>query len=309
MAAGGKGAAVGGSLYNFLFLFAGREGSSPIIDWLGNHPDVIVPLFEDLDWYNEDIRRYQPIHRLADLVYRYGDWAAAKESFATTAGLPAPSHVDKSIGFKWRIWADPTSIAAVLARHRVKVFHLFRENVLELAVSSYFSNVVIPQLEKEQGLDLGGGGHFQFALAAMDQQQQARYLARRSQIRFSVPPDVLTRIITDIKDTKQMVHDNYCAVLRAHSVPVFSLRYEDFVSDQERFFRAVCGELDMDCCHRHSYKPYFRKATCELLSQVVNLEQIAALPAVRSAMIAIRTLIYQRHQYLFETRRAAAGGK
>lgn len=272
-----------------------------MIDWLDSHPDVVVPFFEGLDWYNEDIQSYEPIERLADLVYRLGDFDAAKESFDLPTAGSGVTPKDKSIGFKWRVWGDPEAIAAVAARRRVKVFHLFRENLLEMAVSYYFSDIVIPRWEKEHGIDLGGGGHFQFVLAEKHEIEQARYLEIRSRIRFHVFPDAFMQIISDIIAAKISAYDNYCAAFARHGVPVFSVRYEDFVEDQDRFFRRICAELGLDFDRRVPRPPYFKKASSErLLSQVVNLDEIANMPELRAATATIHSLIYERHRYLFD---------
>ncbi len=286
---------------NFLFLFSGREGSSPIIDWLDSHPDVVVPFFEAMDWYNEDIRAYEPIHRLADLLYRHGDFDTAKAAFASPAVCRRETHEDRRIGFKWRVWGDPEAVADVLARHRVKVFHLFRENLLQMAVSYYFSDVVIPRLEREQGVDLGGGGHFQFALAEKAEQERVRYLDLRSRIEFCVPPAELQVIIDGIVAAKVGVYEDYCRPMAARGMEVYSVRYEDFVEDQSRFFRRVCDELAVDFNRWEWRQPYFIKASSEqLLGQVLNLAEIERLPKVLNATATIRTLIYERHRYLFD---------
>ena len=85
---------------NFVLIYSGRCGSSPIINILARQPGLCVPVFENLDHRFIGPERAACIPEILDEVFRTGALAGARLP-EHLPRFPA-GETPRSIGFKWR---------------------------------------------------------------------------------------------------------------------------------------------------------------------------------------------------------------
>ena len=285
-------------MHDFVVLYRGREGSSPLISALGKHPLVHVPLFETLDFYTA--RQFADAGTIASYVDRVLVGEDIQRGATPIAkGLPEAQRGSRAIGFKWRIWGDPAPVAAVLLRRRPVVFHLFRRNLLELAASLYFSNTVVPALEAAEGIDLAGGGHMQFKILKLGPGEREDTLNRIRAVRFTAPPAEIETIAKRILNDKRTKTEIYLDPFSAGGGMVRSITYEDFCTAREGLVAAMAGVIGVDPALQTSFDTYYTKVTGEdFLSQVENLNELRGSDRLAKLTLAYDRLIFERHAYL-----------
>jgi hypothetical protein len=278
----------------FVILYHGREGSSPIIDVLGRHPDIKVPLFEDLDNYvARGFCDAKTVSRLASYALRYGDFALARAAFASGSDqpVPIPTH---STGFKWRIWGDPDLAAKMLAENDSVVFHLFRSDLDSMALSLYFTEHVVPDVERRQGIDLMGGGHLQFKLVTLSEMKQKEFKDILRSISFEIDQSVFVNILSNIVNEKCIVYDKYIKCIIAHGAPVHAIFYENFLWKRKDFFQNICSAIDVDAAAIPT-EDFFKKVNdMDLTKQATNWSEIKSLPTVAELRGRYEALIARR---------------
>lgn len=266
----------------FIILFRGREGSSPLITQLSSHPEISVPLFEELDHFNASLSHPGvAASALVDETLTQGAFPRAPGQAPLAALAGQAPKAARSIGFKWRIWGPADPLCAVLLRHRVQVFHLFRRNILETAASLYFSKHVLPGLSTAREYGLAAAEHPQFQFRQLAPADQAAVLARMAAQRFTLPRDyVMQRLATSLA-SKTEVEQRYARVFAGAGLSVRHLFYEDYLADPVGLLRRICACIGCDpglaeqTVPTFGAQPPFRKASNPgLLDQVDNLEAL-----------------------------------
>lgn len=221
---------------NFVIIYSGRTGSSPIVNILARQPGLCVPVFENLDHRFIGPERAPEIAAILDGVFASGRLAGA-ELPAHLPRFPA-GEVPRAIGFKWRPYGDWAAVCEVFRRHDVVLFVLSRRDFVEVASSLYITTYG-NRLQDEVKIP----GHPQFGLAKGVAESRDS-IARMQEMTFPVRPRLLYRIM------RQQVHaraDLVTLAREAHAagVPVRALAYEDFTADNEGFVKALLAEIGM----------------------------------------------------------------
>jgi hypothetical protein len=281
---------------NFVIVYRWHEGSTALVDLLGKHPNVQVPIFEHLDFDEAcAFASWDNVDGLVDHLFATGDFETARAAFTTgtRADRRAPG---PAIGFKWRIWGDPERIARVLRAHDVTVFHVFRLDALELAVSTYFSTYVVPELEQRTGIRFATGSHPQFGFAELSREQQDAVRRVLHAHRFAVPKDYVVDEMEALLTRKEQVCDNYIDTFRRCGVPVHAVFYEDFVRRREALLRQMCRLLGLDPEPLYGRGPWYQKvASKHLLTQVENIDTLCASSELRGLERSYHDMIRAHH--------------
>ena len=221
---------------NFVIIYSGRTGSSPIVNILARQPGVRVPVFENLDHRFVGPERARDIAPILDAVFATG----------RLEGAELPEHLPRfpedatpeSTGFKWRPYGDWPRVCEVFRRHDVMLFVLSRRDVVELASSLYITSVG-NSLQDEVAISK----HPQFGLALEGRAATERAAIEKLQtLRLPVRPRPLYRIMRQQARVRGELAERAAEAHRA-GVPVRSIYYEDFVADNAGFIRGLLGEL------------------------------------------------------------------
>ena len=248
---------------NFVIIYSGRTGSSPIVNILARQPGLCVPVFENLDHRFVGKERAPEIAAILDEVLTTGRLAGAD----LPAHLPRfpEGEVPRSIGFKWRPYGDWARVCEVFRRHDVMLFVLSRRDFVEVASSLYITTHG-NSLQNEVEIPT----HPQFGIAQGREDSRDR-IARMQAMTFPVRPRLLYRIM------RQQVRARADLVTLAHEahdagVPVRALAYEDFTADNAGFIAALLAEIGMP-------PPADLTSTFEKVMKVPAKSRLARLPA------------------------------
>lgn len=270
------------AMKNFLILFQGREGSSPIISHLSRHPRVRVPLFEHLDRANVrqnvlDLDKNNS--RIEDVLrFIYSSGAFSYEMFHPDYASP-PENNKIRVGFKWRLWGSPEDIAKVLLDNQVLVYRLIRKNILSQCLSAYFSEKM---LQKNKTSTI----HPQFELMKMNKEAQKAYLDQIRNEQFTIDvQEIVGRLQSRIKSMKYSynTHLRYLADSRVELKYIF---YEDFLENSKLFLDSILSDLHLEPnpkVYQTQYKKVHRK---DIFSQVKNIDEITASEQVNKTIDA-----------------------
>ena len=216
---------------NFVILYHAREGSTAIVDALSRHPDISIPISEELDlyWIKEFYNNIDfNLENTMDTVFAENQFYLGDDwGFKNFISDNKRGQNVASIGFKWRPHGKIKPIADVFLKHNVLVFLLSRRDILELtaslAISRYAKN------------DEPGSGHSQFKFAQFSDRERKEYREALEQRSFPVPRrtlyDIMARRCIHAARLKRIARR-----FAAHGVPVRSLFYEDFRDNPEQFF-------------------------------------------------------------------------
>jgi hypothetical protein len=260
-----------------VILYAGREGSSAIVAHLGRHPQVVVPLFEQLDLYmlEREVPRADREHlpwalRRTLRAGRYAPSWFAPEA----AGMPAPDPGGRRSLFKWRGWRLDEAVAEALAAEGAGLFLLNRRDLLNLNLSLYFTRHVI------------GGGvlrHPQFEILSLPPEQREGYRAGLQRQRFAVDVAALAAEMRGQVASKRRIL-GAMAGFAARGVRLVPLWYEDFLAAPEPFLAGMLAALDLPWHAAVRESEYVEMSRPDLREQVENLAELEAAPEVRSLL-------------------------
>jgi hypothetical protein len=222
---------------NFVIIYSGRTGSSPIVNILARQPGICVPVFENLDHRFIGPERAARIPEILEAVFANGrlDGAELPEHLPRFPDGAQP----RSIGFKWRPYGDWEKICAVFRRHDVVLFVLSRRDFVELAASLYITahgNKLQDEISLPQ--------HPQFGLLDDRAADTREALERLQNMTFPVRPRLMARVMRQ----QARVRGELLELARAahgHGVPVRTLYYEDFTADNAGFIRGMLAELGL----------------------------------------------------------------
>lgn len=253
-------------------LFSGREGSSAILSHLRRHPRIAVPLFEELDHYMlvQELAPELHCHLPSALrrTFRTGRYEPA--FFAPGSGEELPDS-GRHTAFKWRGWNLEPPVAEAFAAEDAGIFLLNRRDLLNLALSLYFTREVI-----------GGGTlvHPQFLLFRMPLAERPGYLADLRSRHFPVDPEVLARDMRGFIGEKQRVV-RAMRVFAAAGVPAWPVWYEDFAREPRPFLAGMLDRLGLDMPPEVLETEYVKVSREDMREQVENLAELEAAPGIR----------------------------
>ena len=215
---------------NFLILYTAREGSSAIVDQLSQHPDISVPLFEELDrFWIKKFYGHLDIAQEIEGVFSGNDFTKGDDwGFQNFISGNKRGQGVSSVGFKWRPHGDLGQVANSIAPHEPTIFVLFRRDPVELASSLMISHANSKEGDKQNF-------HAQFAFSKMTDEQKAK---TRKELEQKTYPLAFTYFTITL--LKRIVHAirlrRAARKLAKNKLRVQVLYYEDFLNSPDRFF-------------------------------------------------------------------------
>lgn len=267
---------------NFVIIYSGRTGSSPIVNILARQPGICVPVFENLDARFIGRERAAEVPAILDGVFATG----RLEEATLPEHLPRfpEDETPLSVGFKWRPWGGNwDGVWEVFRRHRVTLFVLSRRDFVELTSSLYITahgNALQSEINISK--------HPQFGLALKEREAKERAEIERLQtMTFPVRPELLrrgmqhqARALARLLELARLAH--------GAGVPVRTLHYEDFVADNAGFIRGMLDEIG-----------YVPERPLDLTSSFEKVMKVPARSRLRALdrWLWLPTLRYQMAQY------------
>lgn len=263
---------------NFVIIYSGRTGSSPVVNILARQPGICVPVFENLD------RRFIGAGRTGELP----DILDRVLATGALEGAELPPHLPRfpagetpaSVGFKWRPFGNWAKICEVFLRHRVTLFVLTRRDLVELASSLYITSHG-NALQSEVRIDR----HPQFGLAIGTRAEVERTAIERLQtLTFPVRPRLLYRVMRH-QATMQARLLDLATVAQRQGVPVRSIFYEDFVADKAGFIRGMLDELGLPAGDVDTATAFEKVMKVPARSRLEHVDRWLWLPPLRWQML------------------------
>lgn len=263
--------------HNFVIIYSGRTGSSPVVNILARQPGICVPVFENLD------RRFIGADRTGEIP------GILDQVFATGAlpGANLPEHLPRfpagetpaSIGFKWRPFGDWAKVCEVLRARDVTLFVLTRRDFVELASSLYITSHG-NKLQSEVKIEK----HPQFGLAIGARAAVEREAIERLQtMTFPVRPRLLYQVMHHQADMRGRLLD-LAADAHQRGVRVRSILYEDFTADNAGFIRGLLAEIGMPAGEIDTTTAFEKVMKVPAKSRLKRLGGWLLLPPIRLQM-------------------------
>lgn len=206
---------------NFIVTYSARVGSSALVDTLSRTDGVIVPIFEELDWFHIEREGLQDRQNESN-IHEVVDWLFAEK---------AREHPGCSIGFKWRIFGRPEALAPVFARRDVVLFNMVRADLFELASSKYLTHVVY-----------GDNDAPQFQFRDTESQERREDILTRYRLR-TVDADIgRFRALCQEYVQGEMARIGMLREIQRLGITVYNLVYEDFAYKRLHFLNRL-----LDC--------------------------------------------------------------
>ena len=266
---------------NFLLIYTGREGSSGIVNLLSQHPNVVVPLFEGLDPYNEDVSKEGfDVVRELDSIFDTGMFSGtpAKPGEIAYKSIDDVDPNQVSVGFKWRFWGNRDQVADVLKKHNVIVFFLFRRDFLELVSSIHLTQ----QLNSEQGNPVANWHpQFEFRTADKTKKDELRKKLESTTVRVA-PKGFCVTMLRRSKEARRL--RMFADFLNSRGVETSTLHYEEFQKDNLGFINTVLAQIDqppLADAHSSFQKPT-QKPAHERLTGLSLWKRTGVLPLFQS---------------------------
>ena len=267
---------------DFLIAYAGREGSSALINLLGKQTGVVVPLFEDLDRQNfQEFFQPEEIASVLDHIYLTGTYDPAEIRLLMASKNSPPSLREQShpfmVGFKWRPFEE-TKAAAALRRHDVTVGYLCRCDFLELVCSLYITSS--PEFAQQFNLN-AGQRHPQFRMKRMTVEERETFLGKVDDLHMRVDQTSFLRQARQVLKSRGQLAQRLIA-FRSEGVTVRTLFYEDFLDSNEIFIGRLLAALDSPRDKIASATRYTKVMREPAADKIVNLPDLLATPEFES---------------------------
>lgn len=264
--------------HNFVIIYSGRTGSSPVVNILAHQPGVCVPVFENLDRRFIGEARAGEIPGILDRVLATG----AFEEATLPEHLPRfpAGETPASVGFKWRPFGDWAKVCEVFRARDVTLFVLTRRDFVELASSLYITNHG-NSLQSEVQIKK----HPQFGLAIGARAAVERAAIERLQsMTFPVRPRLLYRVMHHQADMRGRLYD-LAADAHQRGVRVRSILYEDFTADNAGFIRGLLAELGLPADEVDTTTAFEKVMKVPAKSRLAGLDGWLWLPPLRLQML------------------------
>jgi len=278
---------------NFIILFNGKEGTSPLVRLLDNFKMIsILRQVDNQGWepFDRHACGYMSLNNLInclEMIYDNNpiDFHKLNRIYTRTASHPLQEIDQKpSIGFKMR-FHPPTYLGSFsninsltyraarfhLRTFRDRMFDLFRRNEV-VVLNTVRQDVLRWGLSKYHGDGTGKHGHLQFKLASGE-------LSRKDIGKIQVDLNRLEKIISDCEDLHQHKQDLIEDLNRA-GIENLTLCYEDFLLNKKDYFRKILESLEINISEEEIRKSlevgsYFKKVHSDDISEfVINHEEI-----------------------------------
>lgn len=222
---------------NFVILYTAREGSTAIVDALSRHPEISVPILEELDrfWISKFYGSVD-LGRVMGRIFRENtfdlgdDWGFRKFISENKRDRPVAC-----VGFKWRPHGKTREMRRIFREHSVTVFFLCRRDLDELAASLFFSQTVAARGRARSS-------HAQFEYSTLSEDERAIY--RKA---FESEPVTLNPLKIWLIMLKRTLKAGYLRYLvrdfRRSGIRARIIHYEDFLATPDRFFDDVLGAV------------------------------------------------------------------
>lgn len=268
--------------HNFVIIYSGRTGSSPIVNILARQPGVCVPVFENLDRRFIGEARAGEIPGILDQVLATGTLEGVLDETTLPEHMPRfpAGETPQSIGFKWRPFGDWAKTCEVLRARDVTLFVLTRRDFVELASSLYITSHG-NSLQSEVKINK----HPQFGLAIGARAAVEREAIERLQtMTFPVRPRLLYRVMHHQANMRSRLLDLATEAHR-HGVRVRSILYEDFTADNAGFIRGMLGELGLPAGDLDTTSSFEKVMKVPAKSRLDHLGPWLLLPPLRLQML------------------------
>lgn len=256
---------------NFIICYSSRVGSSALVDILGRLPRFKVPIFEDLDWW------YLKEKGLLGAISSENIHDHAAQLFQSAVTAPEEKI---SVGFKWRIWGDPSRLARMIAENNVMLFNLVRNDIFEFVSSLYLSD------------DVYGEGHAQFKIDQLKSEGEKNELLDRYRHTMIMADSDLFFSRFDKVMNAERRRIEFLKKLKENGASVITIFYEDFAYKRFHFVNKMIGRLGHD---RVDLVPrsYLRKVSSPFPSELfLNRDDIAKNQQIAGLLRAWEDLIY-----------------
>lgn len=251
-----------GAPRSFVVLYAGREGSSALIEHLRGHDDIYIAGFEHLDRHSLLDHFDNPNAEIAALLDAAVQRGEMPDRPLKYAGEPV-------IGFKWRPFGGDEA-TEVLRRNGTQVVFLIRRDAMDRALSMVSS----PQ-------------HLQFTVAKMGPRKRAAAIAANSEQHFVVDPADIAESIDVNTRKRQHDWDLYCWDHAGTHV----VSYEDFLADPLTTINGIVEYLDLDPLTELPATRFVKTSTGSITERCDNYDEVMADPDVRAALDRHRALL------------------
>lgn len=263
---------------NFLITYAGREGSSAIINLLGKQTGVVVPLFEDLD--KQNYKKYfapEQIASVLDDIYSTGEYDPTTIQRRLSSKNSVPEVRRKSrpflLAFKWRPFEEVRA-AAALKKHDVIVGHLCRCDFLELVCSLYITSS--PEFGQQFNFDTGER-HPQFRMRRMAAAERETFLSKLDELRVHAAEQPFLRQAKQVLRSRGRLAQRLIG-LRSEGVMARSLYYEDFLGSNEGFIGRLLASLGWPRDELVTETRFTKVMRQPASGKIANLHELSSLP-------------------------------
>ena len=227
---------------DFILLFNGREGSSPLITQLSNHPQVLVPIFEQFDRRVLQPRLENNGMAIEDFISQILNRSLSettKKIIKNAVGKEMVSRLEQCsttdiIGFKWRPWGNPSVLKQKLI-YPVKFLTIARINLLHLALSLLFSEKL-----REDRPELSE--HPQFYAKSLSDDEYQKFFESLMNTRIRPSEHKVTHLMRHLIQQKQGLIRYMGEILGGKPLIVF---YEEIFSSSGDGLRVVFEFLDL----------------------------------------------------------------
>ncbi len=205
---------------NFLVSYSGRVGSTALIDTLKLLPNIVVPVFEELDHFAVEARGELDLCNESNIHHHVGGIYADRRDARLNEGV--------STGFKWRVWGDMREVAQVLIQNDVLLLNMMRTDIVEFIASLYISDVVYGEYNTPQ-----------FALKDATSEEERLNILFRYRMQ---PVDVDVDRYLQLYEERQAEEVGRFALLRQlqeYGVEIRTILYEDFAYKRFHFLRQL----------------------------------------------------------------------
>ena len=205
---------------NFLVSYSGRVGSTALIDTLKLLPNIVVPVFEELDHFAVEARGEFDLCNESNIHHHVGGIYADRMDARLNEGV--------STGFKWRVWGDMREVAQVLIQNDVLLLNMMRTDIVEFIASLYISDVVYGEYNTPQ-----------FALKDATSEEERLNILFRYRMQ---PVDVDVDRYLQLYEERQAEEVGRFALLRQlqeYGVEIRTILYEDFAYKRFHFLRQL----------------------------------------------------------------------
>ncbi|MCP5005995.1 MAG: hypothetical protein GY941_18960 [Planctomycetes bacterium] len=248
---------------NFIILFNGREGTSPLVRLLNNFDQISIihqvdnSGWEPFDRHNCGSMSLLNLEQCFDIIFNKEsiDIKRLNHIYTRTSKKPL-EEIRKNgvVGFKMRFshlgsspnisaylpcnrlltrllkkyhaWSYKSMMLNLLKKNNVTVFFAIRQDVLRWGLSKY------------HGDGKGNAGHLQFKLASGN-------ISREQIGKINVDCKRLEKIILNLEDShtrkRQLMEEFKLAGIQA-----YPLCYEDFLADKRKYFREILEFLELE---------------------------------------------------------------